>query len=433
MVTDVVTTTGTWVCPTGVTSVTVDCWGGGGGSTGGSFGGSGRGGAGGGAYSQKVNIAVTPGNSYTVTVGVGGTGGSVGSGAGTDGGDSWFSTTGTVLAKGGGTTGTGGASGSGVGNTKFSGGDGGACADNTGAFGGGGGGGGGTTGNGGNGTASSGVSTNGVGGTGTSVGGGRGGDGGSGSGVAIRGGGGGGADGGAGAPNGARGEVQITYIGIGFDASSNSGYQAAQSSYSWSHTCTGNNRYLLVGISMLSLAQTVSGITYNSVALTFLGAKSSITGAARVELWGLVAPSTGSNTIAVTLTGSIASAGNASSYADVNQSLSTEAFNSNQATNIGAADATVTVTTVADNDWCVDILATDDTAVTVGAGQTQTGNVSGAGGSSAMSYKGPKTPAGTVTMSWTNVGALATWATGSIALRPTTASGATTGWVVALV
>lgn len=210
--------------------------------------------------------------------------------------------------------------------------------------------------------------------------------------------------------------------GIKFDAASNSGYQAAASTYNWSHTCTGTNRELIVGVSMLSLAQTVTGITYNSVPLIFLGAQSSVSGAARVELWGLVNPSLGANTIEVTLSGAIASAANASSYTGVHQTFPTEAFNSAQATNVGAADATVDVTTIANNDWVVDILATDDTAVTVGAGQTQTGNVSGAGGSGTMSYEGPKATPGAVTMSWTNVAALATWAIGAIGLRPIAAS-----------
>ena len=213
---------------------------------------------------------------------------------------------------------------------------------------------------------------------------------------------------------------------IAFDAASNSGYQAATSTASWSHTCTGSSRYLLVGVSMLSLAQTVTGITYNGVALTFLGSQNSVTGAARTELWGLVAPASGTNTIAVTLSGAIAWSGNASSYTNVNQAVPTEAWNAAQATNVGAADATVTVTTVADRDFTVDILATDDAAVTVGTGQTQTGNVTGAGGSGAMSYKGPKTPADATAMYWANVGALATWTIGSIALRPLAASSGTT-------
>ena len=216
---------------------------------------------------------------------------------------------------------------------------------------------------------------------------------------------------------GGSGQKQIT-----FDAATNSGYQAASSSYSWSHTCSGVNRYLVVGVSMLSLAQTVSGITYNSVALTLIGTKSSISGAARIELWGLIAPTLGSNTIAVTLTGAISSAANAVSLCGVHQTPPTEAFNSAQATNVGAADATVAVTTVADHDWCVDVVCTDDTAITVGAGQVSRGNVTGAGGSGAMSTEADKTPAGSVTMSWADVGALATWAIGSVAIRPIAAS-----------
>lgn len=125
-VTDTFTASGTWTAPTGVTSVSVEVWGGGGGS-----GYHNGGGGGGGAYSKVNALAVTPGNNYTVTVGAGG-------GESQDGGDSWFSSSGTVMAKGGGygycgffcdkNNGVGGAGGQsslGVGDIKYSGGDGG--------------------------------------------------------------------------------------------------------------------------------------------------------------------------------------------------------------------------------------------------------------------------------------------------------------------
>lgn len=138
------TSSGTWTAPPGVTSVTVECWGGGGG--GGSYSvGMGGNGGGGGAYSKANSVSVTPGVTYTVTVGNGGAGGdtALGSTIGSDGGDSWFSTTGTVLAKGGtganygaGVNGTGGASASSVGDAKFSGGNGGTTPNATGAGGG---------------------------------------------------------------------------------------------------------------------------------------------------------------------------------------------------------------------------------------------------------------------------------------------------------
>lgn len=209
----------------------------------------------------------------------------------------------------------------------------------------------------------------------------------------------------------------VVASGIAFDAASNSGYQAAQSTYSWSHTCTGAGRYLSVDIEMLSLAQTVTGITYNNVPMTLIGVKNSVSGAARVECWGLVAPSTGSNTIAVTLSGSIASAGTATSYTVVNQTFPVEAFNSAQATNVGAADATVNITTVTDNCWVHAACATDDASIT--AGNTSRNNVTGAGGSGANEdNNAAKTPAGSVTMSYTGVGALATWVIAGYALRP---------------
>lgn len=90
---------GTWTAPAGVTSVTVEAWGGGGAGGGQNLGSDGGGGGGGGAYSKVVSLPVTPGNNYTVTVGAGGIG--VSGGNGGAGGDSYFLNTSTVLAKGG--------------------------------------------------------------------------------------------------------------------------------------------------------------------------------------------------------------------------------------------------------------------------------------------------------------------------------------------
>ena len=74
------TTSGTWVAPAGVTSITVEAYGGAGAggaglSGGGGNNGRGGGGGGGGAF-QSGTYTVTPGNSYTITIGTGGTGGS---------------------------------------------------------------------------------------------------------------------------------------------------------------------------------------------------------------------------------------------------------------------------------------------------------------------------------------------------------------------
>ena len=97
----------TWICPAGVTSVSVVCVGGGGG---GDAAGSNNGnnnsvrGGGGGGLGWKNSIAVTPGNSYTVQVGNGGASG--------PGGTSFFISSATVAGFGGQNPLSGGAGGS---------------------------------------------------------------------------------------------------------------------------------------------------------------------------------------------------------------------------------------------------------------------------------------------------------------------------------
>lgn len=213
--------------------------------------------------------------------------------------------------------------------------------------------------------------------------------------------------------------------GIEFDAASNSGYQAATNTYNWNHTCTGTDRFLAVDVSFLSVAgTTVTGITYNSVALTLIGQQASVSGACRVSSWGLVNPTSGTNSIVVTLSAATTSAGTAVSYNRVHQTTPTEAFNGAQATNVGAADATVTITTVADLSWVHAAIASDDTAIT--AGQTTRNNVTGALGSGANEDNGVALAASTAqAMTYTAVGALATWAIAGYAIRPTFASATT--------
>lgn len=89
-----------WVCPAGVTSVSVVCVGGGGGGARDASYSGGPGGAGGG-LGYKNNISVTPGSSYTVVVGDGGYAGTSGYADGTDGGDSYFINSTTVKGGGG--------------------------------------------------------------------------------------------------------------------------------------------------------------------------------------------------------------------------------------------------------------------------------------------------------------------------------------------
>ncbi len=70
------------------------------------------------------------------------------------------------------------------------------------------------------------------------------------------------------------------------------------------HTSAGANRVLVVGVSINisnNTGATVSGVTYQGVALTLSGAHNDAGNTRRVELWYLINPATGSNNVIVTL------------------------------------------------------------------------------------------------------------------------------------
>jgi alpha-tubulin suppressor-like RCC1 family protein len=113
-------TSGTgWVAPTGVTSATIELWGGGGG---GSITANAEGGGGGSAYALKA-ITVVPGTTYAYSVGSGGS-------PGNDGGNTTWQTNVAVAEGGkggsaaGNTAGLGGATANSTGDTRFAGGNG---------------------------------------------------------------------------------------------------------------------------------------------------------------------------------------------------------------------------------------------------------------------------------------------------------------------
>lgn len=226
--------------------------------------------------------------------------------------------------------------------------------------------------------------------------------------------------------------VLVPSSGIAFDLAANSADIAASNSYSGSAVWNGSNRILTIDVSMLGAGVTVTAMTYGGANCTFIGAQSTVTAFGRVESWRILqsdagAPAAGSNTLSVTLSGSLEFSVEWVSYTGVHQDSPTEGFNSNQATNAGSAtDATVAVTTVADNDWVHAAVVANDTSIT--AGQTTRNNIAGTLGSGGNEdNNGPKTPAGVVNMNYTGMGITTTWAITGYALRPIAASSLLTG------
>ena len=183
------------------------------------------------------------------------------------------------------------------------------------------------------------------------------------------------------------------------------------SSITVSHTTAGTNRLMLVGISGWTFLGTpvVSGVTYNSVALSLVGSQ----GSASFKMWiyGLVAPDTGTHDVVVTFSTAPNNGGvvGVETFTGVNQSTPLGTFGSASG---NGTTATVDVSS-ATGELVFDTLGSRWT-VTAGAGQTQRWNAS----SSFTTGSGSTEPgATTVTMSW-GISQTDDWAIGAVPIKP---------------
>jgi len=184
---------------------------------------------------------------------------------------------------------------------------------------------------------------------------------------------------------------------IAFDATSNSGAKNSVSSYSFNHTCGASASFLACGVSLEDGTnnRTVSGVTYNGVALTSV--RSDVNTAEspyyiRSTVLYLRSPATGSAySVAVTLSGSTdyCKAG-VVSYSGANN------LDANAGTTGNSTTETCSITTTVDNCWTFAVLATRQ-----GSGASNQSSRWSSVGFGADSG-GPITPAGAKSMSWSN-------------------------------
>ncbi len=148
----------------------------------------------------------------------------------------------------------------------------------------------------------------------------------------------------------------------------------------WSHTCTGSNLILVVGVYWRSQSDnSVSGVTYNGVAMTSMSTKQRANGSfggaypTAVQLWYLAAPATGAHDVVVTISAGCDGpgplfVGNSISYTGAQQSSSpTIPSGGSVNSNSGASSITGTVVVSESNSWVVGIAA-DNTGVLSGGG-----------------------------------------------------------------
>jgi hypothetical protein len=188
---------------------------------------------------------------------------------------------------------------------------------------------------------------------------------------------------------------------IAHDADSYSGVQTTDLSFS--HTCTGANLLLKVDVHWLGSGadRTITAITYNGVAMTPVGAKLQWMTWENLQMFYLAGPATGANLVAVTFSGAVTySSAGGTSLTGVDQGSPLDA--SNSATGTGTAPS-VSVTTIADNAWIVDSMeaAGGWYAYSPDSPQVLSWDSSAEHYTFGGSYKGPISPGGATTMSWT--------------------------------
>ena len=120
--------------------------------------------------------------------------------------------------------------------------------------------------------------------------------------------------------------------------------------HSFMHTCAGSNLILFVVAGVHTNTATVTGVTYNGVALSSVGTIAN-GGNSTVSLWYLVGPAKGAHEVVITANASDRIVGISASYTGVKQSAPLESSSTGgPTTNSSYSQA---VTTVSDNCWAI--------------------------------------------------------------------------------
>ena len=148
------------------------------------------------------------------------------------------------------------------------------------------------------------------------------------------------------------------------------GSTANQASITISHTTSGTNRLMLVGISMQPEGESVTSVTYNGTSLTLVGTEENSGGKARVEIWQLVAPAIGTHDVVVNLSGTSHKgvAVGVMTFTGINQTNPTLAFSANSG---NSTTASTTVASATDDVVFAIVQSHKGLSATPGAGQTE--------------------------------------------------------------
>lgn len=182
------------------------------------------------------------------------------------------------------------------------------------------------------------------------------------------------------------------------------------STMTWQHTVGANltGSLLVVGVSIEKSGAAVEGITFAGIPMMHPAVYAAVGGSgARAELWYLIAPHAGNNSVVVTFSPAVGPDGavaGAISLSGVDQTTPVPTTMTDGGTS--ATSPSTTISTASDNAWIVDVVMLDSSkkTLTASAGQTQRWNEEtnpAANGILGAGSTRPTTAHGTYTMSWT--------------------------------
>lgn len=190
-------------------------------------------------------------------------------------------------------------------------------------------------------------------------------------------------------------------MAIAIDATSQA-TSVTNTSLTWSHTCSGTNRILFVACG-IPTANTITGVTYNGVAMALLNKLQVASGSGRFfYLYYLANPATGANNIVVTSSGSDVLRACAASYTGAAQTGIPDSQNTAYNGAVAAsASLTGSTTSVADNSWLISIGMQVGGPTTAGASTTSRIQVP-EGSFGIFDSNAAKTPAGSYSLAIVN-------------------------------
>lgn len=156
-------------------------------------------------------------------------------------------------------------------------------------------------------------------------------------------------------------------MAIAFDAVVNASFGgSATTTKTWTHTCTGTDRYLFVNVLVGTNTDLTTGVTYNGVSMTRLDGRTSDF---YMTTYGLANPASGANSVVVTCSVATNIIPHSISYTGVNQTGQPEVLGRNN--NTSSTSLTTTLSTSTDNSWTMKFMRKNTGgSATAGAGTT---------------------------------------------------------------